>query len=253
MTQAGIALDFTNRKWEDIPSLKRHLRAAQKGTIREYVREVPQLTTDSAVEVEEKAGETIDAMAANKVLNVWTAADVAADRNKSGTIEWQDVNGDVTEATFTTDASNSSTKVAVVSPVTTARYIRSVSFEQNLGAQDLLVGNVAGDEIFAAIKTGQHQLLKTGYMCPTTREGYLGAIEMELPVASDGAITLVVTYTPYGHTISTTKTIILKAGENYIKWEPCYRLAAATKVTMTIQDAATEATVTVIAKYIEAY
>lgn len=253
MTQSGIAIDIANRKWEDIPSLKKYLRSVPKRTIREYIREVPQLTTGSAVEVEEKAGETIDAMTASKVLNAWTAADVEADRAQAGTVEWQDVNGNVTEATFTTNAENSSTKVVMVSAVSTARYIRSVSFAKDLGAQDLLIGNVAGNEIFAAIKTGQHQCLKTGYMCPTNRDGYLGSIEMFLPLVSDGAITLVVTYTPYGHTIATTKTLVLPIGDHSVKWEPCYQLQPATKVTMTIQDAATEATVTTICKYVEAY
>lgn len=252
MTQTGIALDL-QRKWEDIPSLKRHLSGVQKHTIREYIREVPQLTTGGAVEVEEVSGETINAMSASKVLNVSQKTDqVGTDANFVGTIEWQDVLGNVTEATFTLDGTDTSTGVAVVAAVATARYIRSASIQADV-ADEVLITNVAKSEVFAVIKVGQHQVVKSGYMCPTNRDGYLGKITMDLPLVSDGAITLVVTYTPKGHTLSTTKTLVLPIGEHSVSWEPCYQLQPATKVTMTIVDAATAATVTTIAHFIEAY
>jgi hypothetical protein len=253
MVQTGIVLDISNRKWEDIPTLKKHLRAVPKGTVREYIREIAQLSTGSAVLVEEVSGETIAAIAANKALQVWQKTDqVGTDGGFTGNVEWQDVLGNVTEATYTLDATNTTTHAPLVSAVTTARFVRSMNIQADV-ADEILIGNVAGSEIFGVIKVGYHQLLKTGYMCPTNRDGYLGKIKMTIPAASDGTITLVITYTPKGETYSTTKTLIIGIGDLAVEWEPCYQLQPATSVTMTIVDSATAATATVETTYIEAY
>jgi len=253
MVQTGIVLDLSNRQWEDIPSLKKHLRAIKKGTIREYKREINQLSTGSAVEVEELAGETLTAMSASKALQVWQKTDqVATDGEFIGIVEWQDVLGNVTEATFTLDGTNTSTHAPLVAAVTTARYVRSMYIQADV-ADEILIGNVAGSEIFGVIKVGFHQLLKTGYKCPTNRDGYLGKIKMTIPAASDGTITLVITYTPKGQTLSTTKTLIIGIGDLAVELEPCYQLQPASTVTMTIIDSATAATATVETTYIEGY
>jgi len=100
MVQIGHAIDV-ERRWEDLASLKTHLRAAHKGTIREYIRKVHQTTTNADVDVEELSGETLTAMGASKALEVWQKTDQkATDGLFTGTVEWQDVLGNVTAATF---------------------------------------------------------------------------------------------------------------------------------------------------------
>jgi hypothetical protein len=255
MVQVGHALDV-QRRWEDLASLKQYLQHHFK-TVREYIRRVSQVTTDAVVdEVEEKSGETITAIAANKVFEIWQKTDQkATDGTFTGTVEWQDINGDVTVATFALGGVgvDSTTHVPLVAAVTTARALRSYQIS-GLCADEFLIGNAAGTEIYGVIKVGYYQTLKTGFKVATARHGYLAKVTLDLAVASAAVVTAVVTYTPLGHVSSTTETIVLAAGQTKIEWEPCLELKAASTVAISIEDNnAAHPTAIVTAHYVEAY
>ena len=255
MVQVGHALDLSNRKWEDIPSLKKDLRAAKKGTIREYIRRISQTTTAGAVDVEELSGETLTAMSASKVLEVWQKTDqVGTDGGAAVVIEWQDVLGNVTEATSKLNAIATTTHTVLTATVATARAIRAFSLAALLAADEVLLGNHAGNEVFAVIKVGHYQCLKSKYMVATNRDSYLGKISLDLDAASAAIVTLTITYTPYGHVSSTTATLILAAGSTHAEWEPCLKLKAASVVSMTVIDNNAAHPIAIVTPYyIEAY
>jgi hypothetical protein len=255
MTQVGHTIQIA-RKWESVESLKKHLHSVMNTSrlpyvVKELIAEFPQTTTDAVASLEEVAGETIAAMSASKVLNAATKADVEADRSQAGTVEWQSATGALTTATFTTHAENSSTRVAMVAPVSTARFIRSVSFAKDLGAQDLVISNAGGDEIFAAIKTGQHQLLKANLRAVPTYRTFIGSLKVDLTLTT-AVVTLVCTFTPVGETLSVTKTFTTK--EPTKTWEIALEVAAGTDITWTIEDDnAAHPVATTTITYVEAY
>jgi hypothetical protein len=171
------------RRWEDLPSLKAYLWGRVKvGTIKELVRELAQTTTNAAVELEEPSGETIhDIEDANKALEVWQKTDQAGtDKDAVGTVDWQVLNGTVTEATFALDHTNTTTHAPLVDAVTTARFLRSFKLTAINCADEVLIGNVAGTEIFGVIKVGYHHMLKTGLRAAPSRHTFFGGLHVEL-------------------------------------------------------------------------
>lgn len=250
MTQNGYAIQQLNQKYEDYSSLKKLLSHFNNRI--EYRREVPQTTADAAAALEEVSGETIDAMAASKVLNVGQKTDqVGTDGGETGKITWADILGNKTDATFTMSAVDSSTRVAVVAPVTTARFIESFSIDNLDAADEILLSNAAGSEIFAVIKVGQHQCIKSGFLAGLGRRSFIGRVKVHLSVVT-AVVTLVATYYPLGSVQAVTKSFLTNSID--LTWEPCIELEPATKVTWTIEDDnAAHPVATVDIDYIEAW
>lgn len=248
MTQVGYSIELSNRKFEDYPSLKKNM--TNYNYVIEHVREIPQVTTNTATVVEEVSGETLTALSSNKTLYIKTAADVAADRDKTAIVKWQDSTGAVSSKTIKTNASNSSTATAL--SVTTARFIRSVEFEKDLGAEDLFICNSNGAEIYAVIKAGYHQCLKSGFMAqPSPVRSFLGRIKCHLSETT-AVVTIAVTFTPAGSTLSTVKSFSTNSIERV--WDPCIELAAESEVSITIvDDNAAHPTANLEIIYLEAY
>jgi hypothetical protein len=233
MTQTGFALKLKRQhSWASYQDLFDKMEGYTNRNV--YKRQVEQTVANAAAALEEVSGETIhDITDASKALEVWQKTDqVATDGGIAGTVEWQTVTGAVTEATFTTSAVATTTHVPLVAAVTTARELRAFQFAM-AATDELLIGNAAGTEIFGVIKVGYHQLLKGSFMAATGRRSFLGKIKLTLNVAT-AVTTLIVTYTPVGETLAKTFTFATKDIET--TWEPCLELAAASRVSMTIND-----------------
>lgn len=251
MTQTGSVLKRINQRFESLESLKKFL-GAQYNTIKEYRSEFNQITTNSAVSLEEVSGETLTAMSASKALNVWQKTDqVGTDADATGTVEWMDATGVVTEATFALDHSDTTTHAALVDAVTTARHIRSFELDDLNCADEVLLGNVAGNEIFGVIKVGYHQCLKSKFMGRLNARTFIGEMRLTLSAVT-AAVTLVCTFTPVGKSLSTTKQWTTVALEN--NWAPCIEIEPATEVSWTIaDDNVAHPTATFEIAYIEGY
>jgi hypothetical protein len=253
MTQIGHAITHTNRKYDSYESLKKNLGANLYKNVKEYERQVTQTTADAAANIEEVNSNTLTAMSASKALQVWEkTGHTAGNIDLAGTVEWQTLSGVVTAATFTTHHTDTTTHVALVAAVTTARHIRSFELTAaDISTHDLLLGNVAGDEIFAVIKTGYHQCLKSKFMGGLGRRSFIGKITLELSVVT-AVVTMVCTFTPVGATVSTTKTFISNSVSK--TWEPCLEIAAGSEVSWTIEDDnAAHPVATFGITYVEAY
>lgn len=234
MTQSGSARTVFNSTVENYESLKKYAKFAGNNR-KEYIRNIQQVTTASAVNLEEVSGETIAAMSANKTLNVWQKTDnVGTDGGATGTVEWMSATGVLTSATFTLDASDTTTHAALVSAVTTARHIRSFEMDSMDATDEVLLGNVAGDEIFAVIKAGHHQCLKSKFMGALSRRTFIGRIRATLSLLTANCV-LVMTYTPLNETLPVTKRFELKPHLQNV-FEPCIEIAAASEVSFTIID-----------------
>ncbi len=255
MTQLGHALDI-QRRWEDVASLKAYLWGRVKvGTIKELVRELAQTTTAAAVELEEPSGETIhDIEDANKALEVWQKTDQAGtDKDAVGTVEWQSSTGVITEATFALDHTNTTTHVPLVDAVTTARFLRSFKLTALNCADEVLIGNVAGSEIFGAIKVGYHHMLKTGLRAAPSRRTFFGGLHMELSLKT-AAVTVVVTFTPAGETLTTTKNFKINTGDSVADWDDWMEVEPGSDVHWTvIDDNVAHPVATVRVTYVEGY
>lgn len=250
MTQSGFALKINKAKFEDYSSLKHNL--ASFNNVREHKRHFSQTCTNSAVNIEELSGETLAAMSASKTLNVWQKTDqVGTDGAATGKITWATLAGLKTDATFTLNAVDTTTHVAAVAAVTTARHIESFSLDSINCADEVLLGNVAGDEIFAVIKVGYHDCLKSRFMAGYGRKSFIGRIKVHLNIVT-AVVTLVCTFTPYGQTQSTTKTFTTNSIEK--TWEPALELASGTEVSWTIiDDNAAHPVATIDFDYVEAW
>jgi hypothetical protein len=250
MTQSGYALAISNSKWEDYASLHKDMKGYVNRV--EYKREFAQVTTNGAVAIEEVSGETIAAMSASKVLEVWQKTDqVGTDGAAVGIVEWQTLAGLVTSATFALDGTATTTHAALVAAVTTGRHVRRFELTAINCADEVLIGNAAGTEVFGVIKVGYHQCLKSGFMGGLSRRSFIGKIKVHLSAVT-AVVTLVCTYTPIGQTLSTTKTFITNSIEK--TWEPALEIAAASAVSWTIiDDNAAHPTATMEFTYLEAY
>jgi len=232
MTQSGFALKINNKKWEDYASLKKTI--SRLTYVREHRREFAQTTANAAASLENVSGETLAAMAASKTLNVWQKTDqVGTDGAETGKITWATVAGVKTDAIFTLNAVNTTTHVAAVAAVTTARYIESFEIDNLNCADEVLLGNVAGTEVFAVIPVGYHQCLKSGFMATAAHRSFIGRVQLHLSLET-ALVTLVCTFTPLGATQSTTKTFQSTSAFN--TWEPCLELKPGTEVSWTIED-----------------
>lgn len=234
MVQSGSVLEVA-RSYESYERLKAVL--SRYTNIKEFIREFNQTTTNSAIALEEINSNTLTAMSASKALNVWEkTGHTAANIDLTGTVVWQDATGLETTATFTLDHSNTTTHVALVAAVATARYIRSFKLNTaTISTHDLLLGNVAGDEIFAVIKTGNHECLKSGFMAAPSKRSFLGRVKLDASLTT-AVLTLAITFTPKGKTLSVTKEIKTNTTKGPIVWEPCIELEPGTTCTATIID-----------------
>ena len=232
MTQSGYALKINNKKWEDYSSLKKVI--SHLTYVREHKREFAQTCADAAANLENVSGETLAAMSASKTLNIWQKTDqVGTDGAATGAITWATVAGVKTDATFTLNAAHTTTHVAAVAAVTTARHIESFTLDSINCADEVLLGNAAGNEIFAVIPVGYHQCLKSRFMATASRRSFIGRIRVHLSLET-ALVTLVCTFTPLGESLSTTKTFLTKTTDAV--WEPCLELEPGTEVSWTIED-----------------
>lgn len=231
MVQSGFALEL-QRNYEDYASLKKYMKQYNRKV--DHIRHFSQVTANAAANLEELSGETLTAMAASKVLNVWQKTDqVGTDGAEKGVVQWQDVDGALTEAVFQLNAVNTTTHVALDAAVSTARHVRSFCLDGIVCADELLLGNVAGTEIFGVIKVGYHQTLKSKFMCEKDRNTWLAKLRVHLSAVS-AAVTLVCTFTPLGGALAVTKTFITKTAD--AEWEPCIELEPGSEVSWTIED-----------------
>jgi hypothetical protein len=258
MVQSGHSLKLTNRRYESYESLKKNISGYN--TINEFVREFAQTCTNATVDVENPSGENIhDIEDANKVLEVWQKSDQkATDGTCTGIVEWQSSTGVVTSATWTFGGVgvNTTTHVALVAAVTTARFLRSFVCTNILCADEIVIGNAAGTEIFGVIPVGYHQCLKSGfrarYISATVEcRSFLAKIKCHLNIVT-AVVTIVITFTPKGYTLSTTKTFTTNSIEK--SWEPCLEVAEGSDIHITIiDDNAAHPVATLELTYVEAY
>lgn len=116
---------------------------------------------------------------------------------------------------------------------------------------EILVSNVAGDELYAVIKAASHQLLKSKFMAAKDRRAFLARIKLHLSIVTS-VVTLAVTYTPKGETLPVIKNFRSNSIEK--TWEPLVELEEATEVSMTIiDDNEAHPVATVELTYVEAY
>jgi len=233
MVQSGHALIQINQTFEDYSSLKKLLNHYRR--IQENIVEFSQTCTDTALDIQDKAGETINAMTANKVLEVWQKSDqVATDGGETGWLIWSDSTGLKTLATFTLDGTNTTTHAIIVAPCTTARNIEAFEMDALLATDEVLVGNNAGTEIFGAIKAATFQLLKTKTIARVSARTFIGRVKISLNIVT-ALVTVVATFTPVGKALTTTKTFLIKT-ESQKQWEPCIEVEPGTSITWTIKD-----------------
>jgi len=233
MVQVGHQITQINKKFEDYSSLKKLL--SHYNHVKEDIREFSRTTTDAAASLEENSAETIDAMAANKVLEVWQKTDqVATDGGLTGTVIWSDATGLKTSATYTLNAVNTTTHAIIVAPSATARNIESFELDDTLCADEVIIGNNAGTEIFGVIKVAQFQMLKTKIITTIARRTFIGRVKIALSLVT-ALVSIVATFTPVGKSLSTTKTFLIKTETQKI-WEPCIELEPGTVVSWTIED-----------------
>jgi hypothetical protein len=257
MTQVGHALQITRNR-DGLGSLAAIIPAFSSTGVnykyKEHIRELAQTCADAAASIENVTGNALTAMSASKALEAWEkTGHTAGNIDLPGTVEWQTVNGTLTSATFVTDHTDTTTHVPMVAAVTTARHIRSFDLTTaNIGTHALLLGNVAGSEIFASIAIGYHQLLKTGFMAqPSPAKTYIKSLQVDLNVIT-AIVTLVATFVPYGATLSVTKQFTTQVASKY--WDINLEIAAGTEVSWTIEDDnAAHPVAVVTVSYVEAY
>jgi hypothetical protein len=257
ITQIGHALQI-NRNRDQLGALATIIPAKNSSQMnfkyKEHIRELAQTCADAAASIENVTGNALTAMSASKALEVWEkTGHTAGNIDLPGTVEWQSVNGTLTSATFTTDHTDTTTHVALDAAVTTARHIRSFDLTSaDISTHALLLGNVAGTEIFASIPIGYHQLLKSGFMAqPSPAKTYIKSLQVDLNVIT-AVVTLVATFVPYGKTLSVTKQFTTQVASK--SWEINLEIAAGTEVSWTIEDDNAAHPVAVVTiSYVEAY
>jgi hypothetical protein len=254
MTQVGHALEITRTR-DALGWIKDIIPATNSSKLPhgyvEHIREIPQVTTNTAATIEEVSGETIAAMSANKVLNASQKTDqVGTDGKATGVVKWQTSTGALTTATFTLNGSNTTTHVAMVAAVTTAQYIRSMSLDDLDCADEILLSNVDEDEIYGVIKLGYHQLLKSGLRAVPTYRTWIKSLKLDLSVVT-AAVTIVCTFTPAGESLSVTKNFASK--EITKSWDIGLEVEPGTDVSWTIvDDNAAHPTAVITIEYVEA-
>jgi len=256
MTQSGFALELARNR-DQLGSLAPIIPAQNSSGLShsyvEHLREFTQTCADAAAALEEVSGETIAAMSASKVLNVSEKTDqVGTDADATGVVKWQTATGVLTTATFALNHSNTTTHVALVAAVSTARYIRSLELDDINCADEVLLSNVGEDEIYGVIKVGFYQLLKSGFMAQpsATARTWIHTLRVSLDITT-ALTTLVCTFTPVGKSLSTTQTFRTK--EAVKEWTIDLEVEPGTAVSWTIEDDnAAHPVATVQLSYIEA-
>lgn len=233
MTQLGVALKRTNQRYESYETLKKNM--SLYNTVREHYREVIQTCTDAAANLEELSGETLAAMSNETVIVYQKTDQVGTDGGATGKVTWATDAGVKTDATFTLNAVDTTTAVALVAATgAAADHIESFTLDSIDAADEVILGNGAKNEVYAVIKAGYHQCLKSKFMAGYGRRSFIGRLQVELNVAS-ALVTLLCTYTPVGESVSTTKRFYTQKIEPAI-WEPCFEVKAGTEVSWTIED-----------------
>jgi hypothetical protein len=233
MTQSGYAVKLDNKQWEDYESLKKNM-GSYYDNIREYKREIPQTCADAAANIEEVSGETLAAMSDETVIVYQKTDQVGTDGGATGTVTWATDAGVKTDATFTLDGTDTTTAVALVAATgAAADHIESFALDSINCADEVILGNSGKTEVYAVIKTGQFQCLKSKFMAGYGRRTFIGKLHVGLNLTT-ALVTLVCTFTPVGETLSTTKTFYLKSEPK--TWEPVLEVAAGTEISWTIED-----------------
>ena len=251
MTQSGYAIKQTNKRFEDLESLKKNMGSFYHNVV-EHIRHFSQTCADAAAALENVSGETIAAMS-DETLNIWQKTDqVGTDGVATGKITWSTGAGVKTSATFTLDDTDTTTHVVLVpASGAAADFIESIELDAIDCADEILVGNVAGAEIYAVIPVGYHQCLKSAFMAEADHRTFIAGISVNLNIVT-AVVTLVCTFTPVGSALTTTKTFITQLADR--EWNPCIEVEPGTTITWTIEDdnaAHPVATVNII--YVEAY
>lgn len=175
------------------------------------------------------------------LLYAWDSANTAADRGLVLTLEYLTPWGEEKYVTATL-AADASTAVRFIA--SDGVYISDFYRIHTLRTTALVgtycaVGVVGKGTIYGVIEAAYYESVHTRFMAlgEAYGESYLGKIIASFPIL-DGAMTIALTYTPYGYTLPMTISvdILASAPANY---EICERLAPLSEVSMTIIDAAT--------------
>lgn len=209
---------------------------AQLGAFYEYVRTIDQTSTGSAVELEEAGGETITIPAADKTLRVVQKTDqVGTDGGATGVIVTKTSAGVASTSTFTLNAADTTTAVPAVPAVTTHRRLAKFALDDINAADEIILTNVAEDEVYGVIKVGHHQWLGSRYTAHPTKKSYLGKIHA-VGDAVAYYVTVVVEYTPKGETLPVSVKRNIDSVNKSFVWEFNRELEPNTDVIITIVD-----------------
>ena len=227
----GHSLIVNDRRFEDYRSMKQHF---QHRHTKEFLFSRAQLSTAAAVEVEEKAGETIAILGSEATVYVRDGGvDNAGSRDKTMTIEYVDDAGAIQTATANTNDTDSTTEVEIA---TDFRRLRSFTSEIEAPADHhWVICNSNKTAVYNVIQDGRIEALHSRYRVPasTVCASYLGRIKIEATrtTATGNGHEITIEYTPKDRA-NHVETIDFWYRMHY---EPCVELEPGSDVIFTIK------------------
>jgi hypothetical protein len=145
-------IELVQRNFENYDNMHQSLNIKWRQSAKERKITRTQLTTNTAVEVEEKAGETIADIGKTEVaITLSGSADNASTNGKIYTLVYEDNEGDQHTAVATGTATLNATPVAFVPPI--AKYYAPVSFTASAADANVNVILLSGATTYGTIST----------------------------------------------------------------------------------------------------
>jgi hypothetical protein len=224
-------VNFADVQFEDLPSLKKYLRANYPN-VKTLEFSLAQTTTPAAVELLEDSGETVAFTAANATIQVWQKTNQAADVGKVVSFQYVTLAGAMTAGSGTL-AADTTTKTACVPAVADFfRLVPGTMKTTGLVADEVMLGIAAGT-VHGMIKVGCWQDAISRFYAPASSvRCFLARVEAKGPHTDPSTYTI--TLTRKGNTLQSVHSKDDLISTRWDSFDPCWELEPLTNLTITI-------------------